>query len=65
MKIDSVFAISPGSFPEVVADFFKSAEQYAGGNAERMIANDAVNYRLPAVVVRESVHVIYLISPAL
>lgn len=62
MKINSVFALSPVNFPEISPRIFGS-NQVAGAYAQRMIANSD-QYRLAPVTVRQSVHVIYLISPA-
>jgi uncharacterized protein YggE len=67
MKIDSVFAVSPVSFPEIQGRIFP-------GEAERTIVTASEiptkgervpsEYRLAPVTVSQSVHVIYLISPA-
>jgi len=62
MKIESVFAVSPVSFPEIQGKIF--------GNFERVIVTGSnvpmqePEYRLIGVTVSQSVHVIYLISPA-
>lgn len=62
MKIDSVFAVSPVSYPEIQGKIF--------GNFERVIVTGSnvpmqePQYRLAGVTVSQSVHVIYLISPA-
>jgi uncharacterized protein YggE len=66
MKIDSVFAISPVPIPEIASNMFPKAEDrviVTGSNiptAEERIASE---YRLAAVYLSQSVHVIYLISP--
>ena len=63
MKIDSVFAISPVTFPEIQKKIFGS---YQGRVALEEIGPkpDPSQYRLPPITVSQSVHVIYLISPA-
>ena len=66
MKIDSVFAVSPSSFPEIQREIFGS-----GYNEHRVMAAetgpgapDPLQYRLAPITISQSVHVIYLISPA-
>jgi uncharacterized protein YggE len=66
MKIDSVFAVSPVSFPSIQTDFFgegaisfRSAEMQAA-EVERVSVTP--QYRLAPVKVTQRVHVIYLIS---
>jgi uncharacterized protein YggE len=63
MKIDSVFAVSPVAFPEITEGIFgssgKSTELYAEGPEA-----PPSQYRLAPVSIGQSVHVIYLISPA-
>lgn len=63
MKIDSVFAVSPVTFPEIQRRIFKFEGEPGVAEAERMI-EPALQYRLAPVTVSQSVHVIYLISPA-
>jgi uncharacterized protein YggE len=65
MKIDSIFAVSPVSFPEIQGRIFGSGAT-AGGAAEveRVIEPSPLQYRLAPITVSQSVHVIYLISPA-
>jgi uncharacterized protein YggE len=65
MKIDSIFAVSPVSFPEIQGRILGSGTT-AGGVAEveRMIEPSPLQYRLAPITVSQSVHVIYLISPA-
>ena len=62
MKIDSVFAVSPVPFPQIHSEMFAKTERYI------VIGSAAPppepQYRLAAVTVTQSVHVIYLISPA-
>jgi uncharacterized protein YggE len=67
MKIDSVFAISPVSFPSIQTDFFgegaisfRSAEMQTA-EVERVSVTP--QYRLAPVKITQRVHVIYLISP--
>jgi uncharacterized protein YggE len=66
MKIDSVFAISPVSFPEIQGRFFSSPERVivTGSNVPTLEETGLPKFRLAPVFMRESVHVIYLISPA-
>jgi uncharacterized protein YggE len=69
MKIDSIFAVSPVIFPQIHQNIFGST-----GPEHAMAAvvidrgqvphEGASQYRLPPVSVYQSVHVIYLISPA-
>jgi uncharacterized protein YggE len=66
MKIDSVFAVSPVSFPEIETGIFGSEGSsytagYKAAEVERVIAMP--QYRFAPVKVTQSVHVIYLISP--
>ena len=63
MKIDSVFAVSPVAFPEIHLRIFGSAETIGvrGAEVERVMVPQ---YRVAPVTVSQSVHVIYLISPA-
>ena len=67
MKIDSVFAVSPVSFPSIQTDFFgegaissRSAEMQTA-EVERVSVTP--QYRLAPVKITQRVHVIYLISP--
>jgi uncharacterized protein YggE len=65
MKIDSVFAVSPVSFPEIETGIFGGGYSvYAAkqAQAERVIVTP--QYRFAPVKVTQRVHVIYLISPA-
>jgi uncharacterized protein len=61
VKIDSVFAISPTPFPEIRAQMFRS--EYGERTTERVVVTGPPEYRFGLVSVRQSVHVIYLISP--
>ncbi|MBV9008728.1 MAG: SIMPL domain-containing protein [Verrucomicrobia bacterium] len=69
MKVDSVFAVSPVSIPQITSTMFPS-DQAA---AERVIVTGSniptaeeglSEYRLAPITVTQTVHVIYLISPA-
>jgi uncharacterized protein YggE len=65
LKIDSVFAISPVQFPRIEGDIFGAVEEIVtAGPAAPMQPEAASHYRLAPVTVSQSVHVIYLISPA-
>lgn len=68
MKVDSIFAVSPVSFPDIESKIFGSS------NTERVIVTGSYiptggnlepsEYRLAPVKVSQSIHLIYLISPA-
>jgi uncharacterized protein YggE len=63
MKIDSIFAISPVAFPSISRDIFGgpgASAAYEVGPTKMKISQ----YRLAPVTLSQSVHVIYLISPA-
>jgi uncharacterized protein YggE len=60
MKIDSVFAVSPVGFLEIQRGIFESG--VPAQEAERVITPS--EYRLAPITISQSVHVIYLISPA-
>lgn len=73
MKIDSVFAVSPVAFSQIRDSMFGSE---SGATTERVIVTGSYiptggiagirvpsQYRLAPLTVRESIHVIYLISP--
>lgn len=65
MKVDSVFAVSPVSFPEIETGIFGAEvvrSPYATAEVERVIVTP--QYRFAPVKVTQRVHVIYLISPA-
>jgi uncharacterized protein YggE len=65
MKIDSVFAVSPVSFPEIRSRIFGAEATEAGGHLyAASVAPQQSEYRLAPVTISQSVHVIYLISPA-
>ena len=75
MTIDSIFAIAPVAFPQIRSRIFGS-DTYPEATTERVVVtgqylpasgvgNRVVSeYRLAPLVITESVHVIYLISPA-
>ena len=62
VKIDSVFAISPVAFPRIQAVIFGS--DYGGATIERVVVTGPPEYRLGPMTVSQTVHIIYLISPA-
>jgi uncharacterized protein YggE len=62
MKIDSIFAISPVSFPSITRDIFERGAT-AGYAIKQEARVNPSQYRLAPVTVTQSVHVIYLISP--
>jgi uncharacterized protein YggE len=65
MKIDSVFAVSPVSFPEIETGIFGgevSGFAPAKAEVERVIVTP--QYRFAPVKAAQRVHMIYLISPA-
>jgi uncharacterized protein YggE len=64
MKIDSVFAVSPVSFPSIQSRIFGSEEISEPRMAVAMAAPAQPEYRLAPITITQSVHVIYLISPA-
>ncbi|HUE41857.1 MAG TPA: SIMPL domain-containing protein [Chthoniobacterales bacterium] len=67
MKIDSVFAISPVAFPEIESRMFvQESVTYLGVRAAKvgLPVSSAAQYQVAPVKLTESVHVIYLISPA-
>jgi uncharacterized protein YggE len=59
MKIDSILA-----FPEISRNIFRGAEVYAEEVGRAPTKLEVSQYRLAPVIVSQSVHVIYLISPA-
>jgi uncharacterized protein YggE len=64
MKLDSVFAVSPVTFPEIQSKFFASTLPVSAYTAREPAKLDPTQYRLAAITITQSVHVIYLISPA-
>ena len=63
MKIDGAFAVSPVTFPEIQSQIFGSESTVAGARLYEARAAQA-EYRLAPITISQSVHVIYLISPA-
>ena len=66
MKIDSVFGVSAAPFPEIRSRMFTSTEKVVVTGSYIPTGNNLApsEYRLAPVTVGESIHVIYLISPA-
>ena len=66
MKIDSVFAISPVPVPEIYGSLFRSRERVivTGSAVPTLEESGLPKFRLAPLTVSQSVHVIYLISPA-
>lgn len=65
MKIDSVFAISPVAFPEIQTKIFgEPFVVVTGSNVPTKEDRAGPEYRLAPITISQSVHVIYLISPA-
>lgn len=64
MKIDSVFAVSPRAFPEIQSRFFSSSSSSSNLLANQMAKPDPTQYRLAPITISQSVHILYLISPA-
>jgi len=66
MKIDSVFAVSPVTFPEIQSRIFGSEDvTYLGVRHKEMAAMEPEpQYKMAPITISQSVHVIYLISPA-
>jgi uncharacterized protein YggE len=66
MKIDSVFAVSPVTFPEIEGRIFGSEGVVAGVRgyaAKRAEGPAAPQYRVAPVQISQSVHMIFLITP--
>ena len=64
MRIDSVFAISPVAFPSIQSRIFGAEPTEAAAAAYRAEGPAAPEYRVAPIEISQSVHVIYLISPA-
>lgn len=66
MKIDSVFAVSPVSFPEIHQRIFSRlpVASYESAIGDATKRPDPTQYRLAPITISQSIHVIYLISPA-
>lgn len=65
MKIDSVFALSPVAFPEIQTQIFgdSRSNEYKSVVTPNGEAT-ASEYRIAPVTVSQTIHVIYLITPA-
>lgn len=64
MKIDSIFAVSPVAFPEIQRGIFGLRAPSAESESALPSQGYTSEYRLAPITVSQSVHVIYLISPA-
>jgi uncharacterized protein YggE len=64
MKIDSVFAISPVAFPEIHQRIFARGDTTYGVRSAGLEEPSQPEYRLAPISVTQSIHVIFLISPA-
>ncbi|HEX7516062.1 MAG TPA: SIMPL domain-containing protein [Chthoniobacterales bacterium] len=64
MKIDSVFAVSPVTFPEIQSKFFASSLPVSSYAARELAKPDPTQYRLAPITISQGVHILYLISPA-
>jgi uncharacterized protein YggE len=66
MKIQSVFAVSPVAFLDVQRRFFASGEKVivTGSNVPTAEEVGPARYQLAPVTLSQTIHVIYLISPA-
>jgi uncharacterized protein YggE len=62
VTIDSVFAISSKPFPQILSTMFSS--EYDEVSRGRVVVTGEPEYLLGPMTVSQSVHVIYLISPA-
>ena len=62
MKIDSLYAMSPVNFTQIESELFNSQNPVLSLNRDLIV--DPRQYRLPQITVSQSIHVIYLISPA-
>lgn len=65
MKIDSIFAVSPVAFTEIQRRIFGSSVPTAETeSALPAQSRNASEYRLAPITISQSIHVIYLFSPA-
>lgn len=66
MKIDSIYALSPVPFLQIEGKMLSQGERVVvtGSYIPEQPKFDATRYRLDTIKVGQSVHVIYLISPA-
>lgn len=63
MKIDSVFAVSPVTFPEIVRTIFGSNDTVAYAASAPAPRQSDSQYRLAPITMTQRIHVIYLIAP--
>jgi uncharacterized protein len=63
MKLESAFAISPVSFPRIAETIFDSKSPVLELHRD-LVSPGPNRYLLPPITVSQSVHIIYLISPA-
>jgi uncharacterized protein YggE len=65
MKIASVFAVSPVTFPEIIRTMFGTdgIVAYRASNPAPAPPRTSSEYRLPPITVSQRIHVIYLITP--
>ena len=63
MKIDSIFAVSPVTFPEIRQRIFGYSERPSAESESALVKLPPSQYRLAPVTISQSVHVIYLITP--
>jgi uncharacterized protein len=61
-RVDSVFAVSPVTFPDIQREIFQSGATPAYAAREAMAKPDASQYRLAPITLSQTIHVIYLIS---
>lgn len=64
MKVDSIFAISPVAFSQVQQGIFGSRFPTAETESALPVGAYTSQYRLSPLTLNQTVHVIYLISPA-
>jgi uncharacterized protein YggE len=63
MKIESIFAVSPVTFPEIREKIFGYHERPSAETESALRQLPPSQYRLAPVSISQNVHVIYLISP--
>jgi len=63
MKISSVFALSPVTFPEIIKNMFGTNGVLAYRAAAPASGQTSSGYRLAPIIVSQRIHVIYLIVP--
>ena len=64
MNVDSIFAVSPVTFPEIRQKILGYSERPSAEYETALRQLPPSQYRLAPVALSQSVHVIYLISPA-